>query len=167
MRKHLNRMGKTRDLSKKIRDNKGTFHAKMGSIKDRNGMHLTEAEDIRKRWQEYTEELYKKDLHDQDNHDGVITDLEPDILECEVHWALESITTNKASGGDGIPVELFQILKDDGVKVLHSICQQVLENSAVATGLEKVSFHSNPKERQCQRMLKLPHNWHSSHTLAK
>ena len=100
----------------------------------------------------------QKDLHNQDNHDGVITDLEPDILECEVKWALESITTNKASGGDGIPVELFQILKDDAVKVLHSICQQIWENSAVATGLEKVSFHSNPKERQCQRMLKLPHN---------
>ena len=116
-----NRMGKTRDLFKKIRDTKGTFHAKMGSIRDRNGMGLTEAEDI-KRWQEYTEELYKKDLHDPDNHDGVITDLEPDILECEVKWALESITTNKASEGDGIPVELFQILKDDAVKVLHSIC---------------------------------------------
>ena len=115
-------MGKTRDLFKKIRDTKGTFHVKMGSIKDRNGMDLTEAEDIKKRWQEYTEELYKKNLHDPDNHDGVITDLEPDILECEVKWALESITTNKAIGGDGIPVELFQILKDDAVKVLHSIC---------------------------------------------
>ena len=117
-----NRMGKMRDLFKKIRDIKGTFHAKMGSIKDRNGMDLTEAEDIKKRWQEYTEELYKKDLHDPDNHSGVITHLEPDILECEVKWALGSITTNKASGGDGIPVELFQILKDDAVKVLHSIC---------------------------------------------
>ena len=117
-----NRMGKTRDLFKKIRETKGTFHAKMGSIKDRNGMDLTEAEDIKKRWQEYTE-LYKKDLHDQDNHNGVITHLEPDILECEVKWALESITMNKASGGDRIPVELFQILKDDAVKVLHSICQ--------------------------------------------
>ena len=115
-------MGKTRDLFNKIRDTKGTFHAKMGSIKDRNGMDLTEAEDI-KRWQEYTEELYKKDLHNQDNHDGMITHLEQDILECEVKWALESITTNKASGGDGIPVELFQILKDDAVNVLHSICQ--------------------------------------------
>ena len=120
-----NRMRKTRDLFKKIRDTKGTFHAKMGSIKDRNGMHLTEAEDIKKRWQQYTEELYKKDLHDPENNDGVITDLEPDILECEVKWALESITTNRASGGDGIPVELFQILKDDAVKVLHSICQQI------------------------------------------
>ena len=117
-----NRMGKTRDLFKKIRDTKGTFHSKMGSIKVRNGMDLTETEDIRKRWQEYTEELYKKDLHNQNNHDGVITHLEPDILECEVKWALESITMNKASGGDGIPVELFQILKDDAVKVLHSIC---------------------------------------------
>ena len=116
-----NRMGKTKDLFKKIRDTKGTFHAKMGSIKDRNGMDLTEAEDIKKRWQEYTEELYKKDLHDQDNH-GVITYLEPDILECEIKWALGSITSNKGSGGDGIPVELLQILKDDSVKVLHSIC---------------------------------------------
>ena len=114
-----NRMGKTRDLLKKIRDTKGIFHTKMGSIKDKNGMDLTEAEDIKNRWQEYTEELYKKDLNDPDNHDGVITHLEPDILECEVKWALESITTNKASGGDGIPVELFQILKDDAVKVLH------------------------------------------------
>ena len=118
-------MGKTRDLFKKIRDTKGTFHAKMGLIKDRNGMDLTEAEDMKKRWQEYTEELYKKDIHDQDNYDDVITHLEPDILECEVKWALESITMNKAGGGDGIPVELFQILKDDGVKVLHSICQQI------------------------------------------
>ena len=116
-------MGKTRNLFKKIRDTKGTFHEKMSSIKDRNGMDLTEAEDIKKRWQKYTEELYKKDLHDPDNHDGVITDLEPNILECEVKWALESSTTNKASGGDGIPVELVQILKDDAVKVLHSICQ--------------------------------------------
>ena len=112
-------MGKTRDLFKKIRHTKGRFHVKMGSIKDRNGMDLTEAEDLKKRWQEYTEELYKKDFHDTDNHDGVITHLEPDILECEVKWALESITTNKASGNDEIPVELFQILKDDAVKVLH------------------------------------------------
>ena len=118
-------MGKTRDLFKKIRDTKGTFHAKMGTIKDRNGMDLTEAENIKKRWQEYTEELYKKDLHDPDNHDGAITHLEPDILECKVKWALESITTNKASGDDEIPVELFQILKDDAVKVLYSICQQI------------------------------------------
>ena len=117
-----NRMGKTRDLFEKIRNTKGIFHAKMDTIKDRNGMDLREAEDIKKRWQEYTEELYKIDIHDPDNHDGVITHLEPDILECKVKWALGSITTNKASGGDGIPVELFQILKDDAVKVLHSIC---------------------------------------------
>ena len=120
-----NRVGKTRDHFKKIRETKGTFHAKMSSLKDRNGRHLTEAEDIKKRWQEYTEELYKKEFHDPDNHDGVITHLEPDILECEVKWALGSITTNKASGGDEIPVELFQILKEDAVKVLHSICQQI------------------------------------------
>ena len=120
-----NRMGKTRDLFKIIRDIKGKVHAKMGTIKDRNGIDLTDAEDIKKRWQEYSEELYKKDLHDPDNHDGVITHLEPDILECEVKWALGSNTTNKASGGDGIPVELFQILKDDAVKVLHSVYQQM------------------------------------------
>ena len=120
--KENNRMGKTRDLLKKIRDTKGIFHAKMGTIKDRNGMDLREAEDIKKRWQEYTEQLYKKDLHNPDNHDGVITHLEPDILECEVKWALGSITTNKASGGDGIPAELFQILKNNVVKVLHTIC---------------------------------------------
>ena len=120
-----NRMGKTRDLFKKMRDTKITFHAKMGSINDTNGKDLTEAEDIKKRWQEYIEELYKKDLHNPDNHNGVITHLEPDILECEVKWALGRITINKASRGDGIPVELFQILKDDAVKVLHSICQQV------------------------------------------
>ena len=118
-------MGRTRDLFKKIRDTKGTFHAKTGSIKDRNGMYLTEAEDIKKRWQEYTEELYKKDLHDPDNHDGVITHLEPDILECEVKWALESITTKKASAGDGIANELLQILEDDAVKLLHSICKEI------------------------------------------
>ena len=118
-------MGKTRDLFKKIRDTKGTFQAKMDLIKDRNGMDLTEAKDIKKRWQEYTEDLYKKDLHDPDNHDGVITHLEPDILECEGRWVLGSITMNKASGGDGIPVELFQILKDETVKMLYSICQQI------------------------------------------
>ena len=121
-----NRLGKTRDLFKKIRDIKGTFHAKMGTLKDGNCMDLTEAEDIKKRWQEYTE-LYKKHLHDPDNHSGVIIQLEPDILECEVKWALGSITTNKASGGDGTPVELFETLKDDAVKVLHSICQQIWE----------------------------------------
>ena len=151
-------MGKTRDLFKKMRDTMRTLHTKMGKIKDKNGMDLTEAEDIKKRLQEYTEELYKKDLHDPHNHDGVITHLEPDILECEVKWALGSITMNKASGSDRIPVELFQILKDDAVKVLHSNLPTTLENSAVATGLKKVSFHSNPKERQCQRMLKLLHN---------
>ena len=118
-------MGKTRDLFKKIRYSKGTFHEKRGSIEDRNGMDLREAEDIKKKWQEYTKDLYKKDLHDPDNHDCVITHLEPDILECEVKWALESITMNKANGGDRIPVELFQILKDDTVKVLHSACQQI------------------------------------------
>ena len=118
-----NRMAKTRDLFGKVRDTKGTFCGKMGTIKDRNGMDLRE--DIKKRWQEYTEELSKKDLHNPNNHHGVITHLEPDILECEVKWALGCITTNKASGGDGIPVELFQILKDDAVKVLHSICQQI------------------------------------------
>ena len=120
-----NRIGKTRDLFKKIRDTKGTFHAKMGKIKDRNHVDLTEAEDTKKRWQEYTEELYKKDLHDPDNHNGVISHLEPDILECEVNWALGSITTNKANGGDGIPIELFQILKDDAVKELPLRCQQI------------------------------------------
>ena len=120
-------MEKTRELFKKIRDTKGTFHAKMDSIKDRNGMDLTEAEDIKKMWQEYTGELYKKNLHNTDNHESVITHthLKLDILECEVRWALGSITTNKASGGDGIPVELFKILKDNAVKVLHSICQQI------------------------------------------
>ena len=117
--------GKTGDLFRKIRDTEGLFNAKMGIIKDRNGLDLTEAEHIKNRWQEYTKELYKKDLHDPDNHDGVITHLEPDILECEGKWALRSITMNKIDGGDGIPVELLQILKDDAVKVLHSICQQI------------------------------------------
>ena len=130
----------------------------MGSIKDRNGMDLTEAEDIKKRWKEYTEELYKKDLHDPDNHDDVITHLEPDILECEVKWALGSITINKVTGGDGIPGELFQIsIKDDAESAALNMPVN-LENSAVATGLKQVSFHSKPKEKQCQRMLKLPHN---------
>ena len=150
-------MGKTRDLFKKIRDTKVIFHAKMGSIKGRNSMDLTEAEDIKKRWQEYTE-LYKKDLHNPDNHGGVITHLEPDIQECKVKWALGSITTNKASRDNGIPAELFQILKDDAVKVLAFNMSATLEDSAVATGLEKISFHSNPKERQCQRMFKLLYN---------
>ena len=141
-----NRMGKTRDLFKKIRGTKGTFHAKMGSIKDRNGMDLTEAKDIKKRWQEYTEELYGKDLHDPDNHDGVITHLEPDILECEVKWALGSISTNKASGGDGIPVELFQILKDDAVKVLHSICQQIWKTQQWPWNWKRSVFTPIPKK---------------------
>ena len=139
-------MEKTRDFFKKIRGTKGIFHAKMGSMKDRNGMDLTEAEDIKKRWQEYTEELYKKELHDPDNHDVVITQLEPDILECEVKWALESFTTNKASGGDGIPVELFQILKDDAVKVLHSVCQQIWKlSSGHRIGKGQFSFQSQRK----------------------
>ena len=150
-------MGKTRDFLKKIRAIKGVFHAKVGTIKDRNGTDLREEENVKKRWQEYTEELCKKYLHDPDNHDGVITHLEPDSLECEVKWALGSITMNKASGGDGIPVELFQILKDDAESAALNMPAN-LENSAVATGVEKVNFHSNPKERQCQRMFKLPHN---------
>ena len=140
-----NRMGKTRDLFKKIRDTKGTFYAKMGSIKDRNSMDLTEAEDIKKRWQEHIE-LYKKDLHDQDNHDCVITDLEPDILECEVTWALGSITTNKASGGDGILVELFQILRDDAVKVLHSIHQQIWKTQQWSQDWKRSVFIPIPKK---------------------
>ena len=151
-------MGKTRDLFKKISDTKGTFHSKMGIIKDRCGMDLTEAEDIKKSLQEYTDALLKKNCNGPDNHSSVITHLEPDILESKLKWALGNITMSKTSGGDGIPVELFQILKDHAVKVLHSIYQHILENSAVATGLEKVSFHSNPKERQCQRMFKLLHN---------
>ena len=137
-----NRMGKTRDLFRKIRDIKGTFHAKMGSIKDRNGMALIEAEDIKKRWQEYTEELYKKYLHDPDNHNGVITHLEPDILECEVKWVLESITMNKASG---IPVELFQILKDEAAKVLHSICQQIWKTQQWPQNCKRSVFIPIPK----------------------
>ena len=158
-----NRMGKTRDLFKKIRDTKGTFHAKMGSIKDRNGMDLTEAEDIKKWWQEYTEELYKKDLHDPDNHDGVITHLEQDILECEVKWALGSITTNKASGSDGIPVELFQILKDHGCTQYASKFGKL--SSGHRTGKGQFSFQSQrkamPKNAQTTGQL------HSSHMLVK
>ena len=158
--------GKTTDLFKKIRDTKGTFHAKMGTRKDRNGMDLTKAEDTKKRWQEYTEELYKKDLHDPDNHDGVITHLEPDILECEVKWALESITMNKDSGGYGIPVELFQILKDDAVKVLHSICQQIWKTQQWPQDWKRsVSFQSERKtmSKNVQTTAQL----HSSHMLAK
>ena len=139
-------MGKTRDLFKKIRATKGTFHAKMGLIKDRNGMDLTEAEDITKKWQEFTEELYKKDLCDPENHVGVITHLEPDVLECEVKWALESITTNKASGGDGIPIDLFQILKDDAVKVLHSICQQICKTQQWPQDWKRSVFIPIPKK---------------------
>ena len=146
-------MGKTRDLFKKIRDTKGTFHAKMGSMKDRNGMNLTEAEDIRKRWQEYTEKLYKKDLHDQDNHDGVTTHLEPDILECEVKWALESISTNKGSGGDGIPVELFQILKDDALKVLHSVGQQIWKTQQWPQDQKNSVFIPIPKKGNAKECL--------------
>ena len=139
-------MGKTRDLFKKIRDTKGTFHAKMGTIKDRNGMDLREAEDIKKRWQEYTEELYQKDLHDPDNHDGVMIHLEPDMLDCEAKWALGSIVTNKATGGDGIPVELFQILKDDAVKVLHSICKQIRKIQQQPQGWKRSVFIPIPKK---------------------
>ena len=159
-------MGKTRHLFKKMRDPKGTFHAKMGSIKDRNGMDLTEAEDIKKRWQEYTEELYKKDLHDPDNHDGVITSLEQDILECEVKWALESITMNKASGGDGIPVELFQILKDDAVKVLTQYANKCGKlSSGHRTGKGQFSFQS--QTRAMPKNVQTTPQLHSSHTLAK
>ena len=140
-----NRMGKTRDLFKKIRDIKGTFHAKMGLIKDRNGLDLTEADNVKKRWQEYTE-LFKKDLHDPDNHNGVIAHLEANILECEVKWALGNITTNKASGGDGIQVELFQILKDDAAKVLHSICQQVWKTQQWPQDWKRSVFIPIPKK---------------------
>ena len=159
-------MGKDRDLFKKIRDTKGIFHAKMGSIKDRNGMDLTEAEDIKKRWQEYTEELYKKVLHGLDNHDGVITHLEPDIPECEVRCALESITMNKASGGDGIPVELFQTLKDDAVKVVFTICQQIWKTQQWSQDWKsQFSFQAQrgamPKTAQTTAQL------HSSHSLVK
>ena len=139
-------MGKTRDLFKKIRNTKGTFHTKKGTVKDRNGMDLTEVEDIKKRWQEYTEELGKKVLHDSDNHNGVIIHLEPDILECEVKWALGSITTNKASGGDGIPVELFQILKDNALKVLHSICQQIWKTQQCPKDWKRSVFIPIPKK---------------------
>ena len=151
-------MGKPTDLFKKIRDTKGTFHAKMGTIKYRNNWDLTEAEDIKNRWQEYKEELHKKDLHDPDNRNSAITNLEPDVLECEVKWALGSITMNKASGGDGIPVELLQILKDDAVKVLHSKHQQLWKTQQWPQDWKRSVFIPIPKKRQCQRMLKLPHN---------
>ena len=159
-------MGKTRDLFKKIRDTKGTFHIKMGTIKDRNGMDLTEAEEIKKRWQQYTEEQYKKDLHDLDNHNGVIIHLEQDILECKVKWGLGSITTNKASGGDRIPVELLQILKDDAVKCYTQYVSKFGKlSSGHRTGKDQFSFQSQrktmPKNAQTTAQL------HSSHTLAK
>ena len=160
-------MGKTRDLLKKISNTKGTFHAKMGTIKDRNGMDLTEAEDIKKRWQEYTEELYKKDLQD---HDDVITHLEPDFLECEVKWALESITTNKASGGDEIPVELFQILKDDAVKVLHSICQQIWKTQLWPQDWKRSVFIPIPKKgnaKECSNYRKIALISHASKVMLK
>ena len=144
------RMGKARHLFKKIEDTKGTFHARMGTIKDRNSKDLTEAEEIKKRWQEYTEELYQKYLHDPDNHNGVITHLEPEILKCEVKWALGNITMNKVSGGDGIPAELFQILKDDAVKVLHSICQQIWKNHQWPQDWKRF-FHSNPKKGNAKK----------------
>ena len=147
-------MRKTRELLKNIRDTKWTFHAKMGSIKDRNGMDLTEAEDIKKRQQQY-KELYKKDLHDPDNHDGMITHLESDILECKVKWALGSITMNKATGGDGIPVELFQILKDAAAKVLHSICQQIWKTQQWPQDWKRSVFIPVPKKGQCKRVFEL------------
>ena len=163
-------MGKTRDLFKNIRDTKGTFHAKMSTIKDRNGMDLIESEDIKKRWQEYTEELYKKDLHDPDNHDGVITHLEPDILECKVKWALGSITTNKARGGDRIPVELFQILKDDAVKVLHSVCQQMWKTQQWPQDWKMSVFISIPKKgntKECSNNCTIVFNSHTRKVILK
>ena len=165
-----NRMGKTRDLFKKIRDPKGTFLAKMGTIKDRNRMDLTEAEDIKKRWQEYTEELYKKDLHDPDNHDGVITHLEPDILECEIRWALGTIRMNKASEGDGIPVKLLQILKDDAVKVLHSICQQIWKTQLRPQDWKRSVFIPIPKKgsaKECANYHPLALISHASKVMLK
>ena len=150
-----------------MRDTKGTFHAKMGTIKDRNGMDLTEAEDIKKRWQEQSEDLYKKGLHDPDNHDSVITHLQPDILECKVKWALGSITTNKASRGNGIPVELFQILKDDAVKVLHSICQQLWKTQQWPQDWEKGQFSFQSQRKAMPKNAQTTTQLHSSHTLAK
>ena len=163
-------MGKARDLFKKIRDTKGTFHAKMGTIKDRNGMDRTEAEDIEKRWQEYTEELYKKDLQDQDNHDGVITHLEPEILDCEVKWALGSIARSKASGGDGIPVELFQILKDDAMEVLHSIYQQIWKTQQWAQDWKRSVFIPIPKKdntKECSNYSTISLVSHASKVMLK
>ena len=165
-----NRMGRTRDLFKKIRDTKGTFHAKVGSIRDRNGMDLTKEKYIMKRWQEYTEELYKKDLHDPDNHDGVITHLEPDILESKVRWALGSITTNEASGGDRIPVELFQILKDDAVKVLYSICQQIWKSQQWPQDWKRSVFIPVPKKgyaKECSNYCTIALISHGSKVILK
>ena len=164
------RMGKTRDLFKKIRDTKGTFHAKMGTVKERNCMDLTETEDIKNRWQEYTEELYKNDLHDPDNHDGMMIHLEPDILEYEVKKALGSITMNKASGDDGIPIELFQILKDDAVKVLHSICQQIWKTQQWSLDWKRsvvipTPNKGNPKE--CSNYHTIPLISHASKIMLK
>ena len=159
-------MGKTRDLFKRIRETKGTFHVKMGTIKDRNGMDLMEAKDVKKTWQENTEKVYKKDLHDPDNHDGVITPLEPDILECEVKWALGSITMNKASGGDGIPVELFQILKDNAVNMLQSICQQIWKTQQCPQNWKRSIFIPISKKgnaKECQTTAQ----FHSSNMLVK
>ena len=163
-------MRKKRDLFKKIRDTKGTFHAKMGKMKDKNGMDLTEAEDIKKRWQEYTEELFKKDLDDPDNHDGVITHPEPDILECEVKCALGSITMNKASGGDGIPVEIFQTLKDDAVKVLQSICQQIWKTQQWPQDWKRSVSISMPKKgnaKECSNYRPIELISHASKVMAK
>ena len=162
-------MGKTRDLFKKIRDTKGIFHAKLGSIMDRNGMDLTEAEDIKKRWKQYTEELYKKDLHDPDNHDGVITHLEPDILECKIKWALGNITMKKASGGDGILVELFQILKTDAVKV-HAICQQIWKTQQWPQDWKRSVFIPIPKKgnaKQCSNYRTVAFISHTSKVMLK
>ena len=163
-------MGKTRDLFKKIRDTKGIFHTKMGAIKYRNSMHLTETEEIKKRWQEYPEEIGKKDLNDPDNHDGVITHLEPDILECEVKWALESVTTNKASGEDGIPVELFQILKDAAVEVLHSLCQQIWKPQQWSQDWKGSVFIPNPKKgnaKECSNYCTIALISHASEVMLK
>ena len=163
-------MRMTRDVLKKIRGTKGTFHAKMGLIKDRNGMDVREAEDNKKRWQKYTEELYRKELHNPDNHDGVITHLELDILECEVKWALESITMNKASGGDGIPVEPFKILEDDAVKVLHSICQQIWKTQQWPQGLKRSVFIPIPKKgnvKECSNYLTVALISHASKVMLK
>ena len=162
-----NRMGKTRDLFKKTGEIRGTFHARMGTIKDRNGKNLTKAEDIKKRWREYTEELYKKGLNDLTNHDGVVTHLEPDILECEVKWALGSITANNDSGGDGIPTELFQILKDDAVKVLHLICQQVWKTQQWPQDWKRSVFSFQSQRRAVSKNIQSIIQLHSFHMLVR